>query len=328
MQAVLEYTEAGLQPGTRIGSYKLIKHIKQGGMSTVYLGYHIFTRAYVAIKVVDGYCADREMLYREREITQALQHEHIVPCLDAGLYGRYYYLVMPYYQGGTLEDMLNESVLTLEEACTVLEQLTSALTYIHSLGILHRDIKPTNILFDQDYNLYLSDFGIAAWLGEKPLHNGHVMGTAQYIAPELFEGYLDERSEVYSVGILLYEMLTGYLPFDGPSDWKICLHHLETQPLAPSLCNPSIPRPVEQVILRALEKDPRQRYQTVEDLLHAFQKALEAPTFLMQLSAKCLQHFERLGDVLLRSKLRGEDVANNPLFVDDIGYSSGQQPQR
>src|SRR5205085_3407121 len=100
-----------------------------------------------------------DMLYREIEIMQALEHEHIVPCLEAGQYGRYHYLVMPYLQGGTLEDMLAGGVFTPEEACNVLEQLTSALAYMHSLGLLHRDIKPTNILFDQDYNLYLSDLG-------------------------------------------------------------------------------------------------------------------------------------------------------------------------
>ena len=95
---------------------------------------------------------------------------------------------------------------------------------------------------------------------------------------------MDERSEVYSVGILLYQMLTGYVPFDGPSDWKICLHHWETQPMAPSLLNPSLPRAVERVILRALEKDPHHRYQTVEDLLHAFQMALDAPSFFEHIS--------------------------------------------
>jgi len=279
-QAVLEYTEQTLQRETRIGPYRLIKHLKQGGMSTVYLGYHLFTKADVAIKVVDSSCVDLKMLNREREIMQALQHEHLVPCLDAGESGRYHYLVMPYLRGGTLEDMLDGSLLTLEEVCILLEQLTSALAYMHALGLLHRDIKPANILFDQDHTLYLSDFGIVTWLGERPGCDGHLMGTPHYIAPEILEGYVDERSEVYSVGIFLYQMLTGYVPFDGPSDWKICLHHRETQPMAPSLLNPSLPRPLERVILRALEKDPRHRYQTIEDVLHAFQEALEAPTFI------------------------------------------------
>src|ERR1700737_4563380 len=157
MQAVLEHTERTLQTDFHIGSYRLVKHLQQGGMASVYLAYHITTGSYVAIKVVDTYTADLKLLYREKEIIQALEHEHIVPCLDAGQDGRYSYMAMPYLRGGTLEDMINEKPLTAEEACLVLEQLTSALAYIHKLGILHRDIKPGNILFDQDYHVYLTD---------------------------------------------------------------------------------------------------------------------------------------------------------------------------
>jgi eukaryotic-like serine/threonine-protein kinase len=298
MQAILDHTQQTLQTEFQIGPYRLVKHLQQGGMASVYLGYHITTGSYVAIKVFDTLTADLKLLYREKEIMQALQHEHIVPCLDADQDGRYYYIVMPYLRGGTLEDMLIEKPLSLEETSIVLEQLTSALAYIHDLGVLHRDIKPTNILFDWNYNLYLTDFGIASWLGEKSQHNGRVMGTPHYTAPELFDGYVDERSEVYSVGILLYQLLTGSLPFDGPSDWKICMHHVETRPLAPTFLNPSIPRPVERVILCALEKDPRHRYQSVEALLHAFQNALEAPNFFgylsTQLQATCQKLRNRL----------------------------------
>jgi serine/threonine protein kinase len=286
MQAVLEYKEEVLQLGTRIGPYRLIKHLKQGGMSTVYLGYHILSRVFMAIKVTDSYTADLKMMYREMEILQALEHEHIVPCLDAGQYGRYHYLCMPYLRGGTLEDKLHEDLPTLEEACIILEQLACALAYIHSLGILHRDIKPANILFDRDNNLYLTDFGIVSWLGEKPGYDSHMLGTPHFVAPEIFDGCVDVRSDVYSVGVLLYQMLTGSLPFDGANDQEICQHQRETQPFAPSFFNPSLPCPIEQVILRALEKDPRRRYQTIEDLLHAFQMAFEAPTFSEYLSSQ------------------------------------------
>jgi serine/threonine-protein kinase len=307
MQAVLDQTEQTLQTEFHIGPYQLVKHLQQGGMASVYLGYHITTGSYVAIKVFDTLTADLKLLYREKEIMQALEHEHIVPCLDAGQDGRYYYIAMPYLRGGTLEDMLIEKPLSLQEASIVLEQLTSALTYIHTLGILHRDIKPTNILFDWNYNLYLSDFGIATWLGEKPQHNGRVMGTPHYTAPELFDGYVDERSEVYSVGILLYQLLTGSLPFDGPSDWKICMHHVETRPLAPSFLNPSIPRPVERVILCALEKDPRHRYQSVEALLRAYQNALEAPNFFGYLSTQLQSTCQKL-----RNRLSPETPSCQP----------------
>jgi serine/threonine protein kinase len=135
------------------------------------------------------------------------------------------------------------------------------------------------------------------------MNNGRVMGTPHYTAPELFDGYVDERSEVYAVGILLYQALTGTLPFDDPSDLKICLHHRETRPLAPSFINPSITRGVERVILRALEKDPRYRYQSVEALLHAFQRALEAPDFFGYLST----HWH-----ITREKLRSRRTPETP----------------
>jgi eukaryotic-like serine/threonine-protein kinase len=285
MQAVLEYTEDTLQIGTCIGPYQLMKRLQQGGMSTVYLAYHIPSRASVAIKIMNSNAVNPKMVYREIDVMQALEHKHIVPCLDAGTYGHYFYLVMPYLRGGSLEDMLTGNLLTLQETGIILEQLTSALAYIHSLGLLHRDIKPANILFDHDNNLYLTDFGIVTWLGEKPGYDGHMMGTPHFIAPEILEGQVDVRSEVYSVGILLYQMLTGFVPFDGPDD-QVCMHHCKTQPMAPSLLNPSLPRSVERVILRALEKNPRRRYQTVEDLLHAYKKAIEVSTLFKHFSSQ------------------------------------------
>ena len=283
MQAVLDSPESALRPGTRLGPYRLIKHLKQGGMSTVYLGCYLPTKVDVAIKVVNSSTVNLNMVYREIEIMQALEHEHIVPCLDAGTSGSDYYLVMPYYQGGTLANKLTGRFLTLEEVNVILEQLTSALAYLHAFGLLHRDIKPSNLLFDRANNLYLTDFGTVSWLGEKPGDDGHLMGTPHYMAPEICEGYVDERSEIYSVGILLYEMLTGDVPFDGPTD-QIYLDHWKTPPMAPSLLNPSLPRPLERVILRALEKDPRYRYQTIEDVLHAYQKAIATPAVFKHLS--------------------------------------------
>lgn len=309
MQGILEHTRQALQAETHLGPYRLVKHLQQGGMASVYLGYHLSRRVYVAIKVVDSSTADMRLWRREQEMMQALHHAHIVPCLDAGHDGKYAYLAMPYLPGRMLKDMLDESVLTLEEARVVLEQLISALASIHMLGILHRDIKPSNILFDRDDHLYLSDFGIASWIGEKPVHNGQVMGTAHYTAPELFfAGYVDERSEVYSVGILLYHLLTGSLPFDGPSYWKICLHQRETLPLAPSFLNPSLPRSVERVILGALEKDPRHRYQTVEELLRAFQKALDAPTLFANLSLRWQAACQKLRACLAPETADGQPV--------------------
>ncbi|HZS76789.1 MAG TPA: serine/threonine-protein kinase [Ktedonobacteraceae bacterium] len=283
MYSVLEAKETQLYKGTRISDYRLHSVLKKGGMSTVYLGYNVYTQERVAIKMVASDSPHLEFFTREVYFMQAMNHDCILPCLDAGQYGPYHYMVMPYLGGGTLEDLIEERPLTLEETQILLEQLSSALSYMHAHGIVHRDIKPTNILFDENYLLYLADFGISSTLGEKPIHNGQVMGTAQYIAPEVLDGYLDERSDIYSVGILLYQALTGHLPFDGENRWKICLQHKEQKPLALSIYNPAIPHAVEQVILRALEKDPNARYQSMKELFAAFQKALE-PSLLEKLA--------------------------------------------
>jgi serine/threonine protein kinase len=293
MDAVLDRTENQIHKGAYFGPFRLLSPLKKGGMSSVYLGYDLRTGQRVAIKLVSNYSPHLAYFYRERQIMQSLRHDSIIPCLGAGRCGMYYYLAMPYVGNRTLEDLIEEQPLTLEEADIVLEQITSALAYIHSRGVFHRDIKPSNILFDGADRFYLADFGIASRRGEKVLHNGHVMGTAQYIAPEIFDGQLDERSEVYAVGILLYQMLTGHLPFDGENQWKICVQHKEEKPLFPSFYTPSLPRSVEQVILRALEKEPRRRFQTMEELYGAYQKALR-PSFSNQLATSLRQVGQRV----------------------------------
>src|SRR5579859_5351693 len=127
---------------------------------------------------------------------------------------------------------------------------------MHEHGLLHRDIKPSNILLDEDGYLYLADFGIAAIIDEETIVNGRVMGTPIYMAPELYQGYGSESSDIYAMGILLYEMLTGFVPFDGENAIDICRKHLYEQPMPPSLINTTLPRAIEQVVLCAMEKEP------------------------------------------------------------------------
>ena len=293
MYPVLAPAEMRLGAGRRLGPYRLLSTLKRGGMSTVYLGYHLRTGQRVAIKVVESDSPYLEYLYREIHIMQALHHDCILPCIEAGRFGLYHYLVMPYLGGGTLQDLIEDRPLTLEEASILLEHLTSALAYLHARGILHRDIKPSNIFLDEASLPYLADFGIASRLGEGCVRHGQVMGTAKYMAPEVFEGQVDERSEVYAVGILLYQMLSGHLPFDGENWWKMYRQHKEEPPLCPSFYTPSLPRGVEQVIVRALEKDPHHRFPSMEDLFAAFQKAL-APSFFDQLTSRLHQASQQI----------------------------------
>ena len=273
-----------LQAGTRIGHYRVRRHLTQSGMSTLYLGYHEHTQQLVALKIIDLARGNRNHLRdqfeHEAQVMSLLHHEHILPLLDVGYEGNYAYLVMPYISGGTLQERLAQEVLSIEEAGSILEQLASAVHYMHEHGLLHRDIKPGNILLDEDGYLYLADFGIATIIDEETIVNGRIQGTPIYMAPELCQGYASTSSDIYAMGILLYEMLTGFVPFDGEDAVDICRKHLYEQPMPPSLINSVLPRAIEQVILCALEKEPTFRFQSTQHLAYAYTQALHAPTML------------------------------------------------
>ncbi|GAC1565458.1 MAG: hypothetical protein PVS3B3_31920 [Ktedonobacteraceae bacterium] len=269
-----------LTRGTRFGSYIIRRLLQQGGMSSVYLAYDEYTYTTVVIKVmkIEGNPAEESeqlaQFRRERRIMRSLRHEHILPLLAAGRQGTYAYLVMPYMQGGTLEDRLKQGPLAPEEAHTLFVQLADALQYMHSYGILHRDIKPANILLDDNGLVYLADFGIASYTDESAIgSNGHVMGTPIYMAPELCYGHASVSSDIYALGILLYQMLTGQVPFEGADSWSVCIRQIEEQPMYPSSLNPKISQTSEQVILCALEKDVTLRFATIAAFTDAYEKA-------------------------------------------------------
>ncbi len=269
-----------LARGTRFGSYVIRRPLQQGGMSSVYLAYDEYTCTTVVIKVMEihsDFSEESEQLAQfrnERRIMRSLRHEHILPLLAAGRQGSYAFLVMPYMQGGTLKDRLEQGPLSPDEAHTVFAQIADALHYMHSYGILHRDIKPANILLDYNGAVYLADFGIASYTDESAIeHNGRVMGTPIYMAPELCYGHASVSSDVYALGILLYQMLTGQAPFEGTDSWGVCMRQIEEQPMHPSSLNPTISQAVEQVILCALEKDVALRFAMVTTFANAYEKA-------------------------------------------------------
>ena len=264
--------------GSKLGRYELRFCVAQGGMSEVYLGYDRRVRRYVAIKVLYG---SNEPFIRRFEhealAIGALTHEHILPLYDFGEQRPWYYLVMPFVEGGTLRDYLaKREHLTLEEAGSFLEQIASALQHAHDRGVLHRDVKPSNILLRPDGHAYLADFGLArAKLdAASHSHSGAMIGTPEYMAPELSNGQNDQRSDIYSLGIILYQMLTGRVPFTADSPVGVTLKHLQTPPPPPSQFNSDIPLAIEDVILTALAKAPEERYQEASELAAAFKKTL------------------------------------------------------
>ena len=263
--------------GIQFQHYQIQRLLNHGGMSTVYLAIDKQRQQEVAIKMVHGSHVDNsERFQREIEIVRTLTHEHILPILDSGTYDDWYYMVMPYVEYGTLQDRIERQLFTQDEAGIILEQIADALQYAHEKGIIHRDIKPTNVLLRDDDSVYLADFGVAKTLDadNSLTRTGAMIGTPKYMAPELAFEPATTVSDVYSLGVLLYQMLTGRVPFDGATPLQTLQKHLEEQPVPPSLLNPAIPHSVEQVILCAMNKDPRLRFQTPREIARAYNAAL------------------------------------------------------
>jgi serine/threonine protein kinase len=251
-------------------------------MSEVYLGYDRRLRRKVAVKVLYGSSEPFVRRFeREALAVGTLSHDHILSLYDFGEQRPWYYLVMPYVEGGTLRDYLQQrQQLSLEEAASFLYQIASALQYAHDHGVIHRDVKPSNILLRLDGHAYLVDFGLAKAKieAETLTHAGAMIGTPEYMAPEQSNGEHDYRSDIYSLGVVLYQMLTGRVPFSAESPVAVSLKHIQLPPTPPRQLNPSIPQAIEDVILKVLEKDPNERYQEARILAAAYKKALHQGT--------------------------------------------------
>jgi serine/threonine protein kinase len=271
--------------GKNLGRYKLKQLIGRGGMANVYQGYDPRFERDVAIKVFKR--QDEEMLkrfIREARMMASLRNSHLMPVYDTGedsIEGfPQYYIVMPFMSGGTLRARIRRSPLTLTEACRYLNEIADALDYIHSQGIIHRDIKASNVLLDDAGHCYLSDFGIARISTDETqlTSTGNVLGTVDYVAPELFEPHhkADVSSDLYSLGVLLFEMVTGQLPFRGDTQIVVVAMHMSKAPPMPRTFVPDIPPRVERVMLRALEKNPGRRYPSAIELADAFCQAVSS----------------------------------------------------
>src|SRR5437588_280052 len=266
--------------GTRLGRYMLLERLGHGGMSEVYLAYDERMHRNVAIKVVSSVHADYlESFHREAEAIGRLDHAHILPAYDYGEQVLWHYMVMPYIEHGTLRDRLLDGPLSLEETAILFEQIAGALQFAHDQGIIHRDIKPSNILLHNDHYAYLADFGLAKSVeaGSTITQTGNLLGTPEYMAPELSEGPATTSSDVYALGILLYQIVTGQVPFTGETPIAVYWKQIRDEPTPPSQINPALPRAVEHVILRALDKHPSRRYQSARELAQAYIQAITFP---------------------------------------------------
>jgi serine/threonine protein kinase len=267
--------------GDNVGPYKIIEQLGQGGMATVYKAYHASLDRYVALKALhpafgeDVTFATR--FQREARVVAKLEHPYIVPVYDYAQHEGRPYLVMKYIEGDTLKATLNKGPLSSAEIEKVVDSVGSALGYAHKQGILHRDIKPSNVLVTPDGEMYLADFGLAriAQSGESTLSSDMIMGTPQYISPEQAMGKkdLDAGTDIYSFAVMLYEMVVGQVPFSADTPFSIIHDHIYTPLPLPQTINPSVPEPVQRVLLKALAKERADRYETVGDLVAAFKAA-------------------------------------------------------
>lgn len=267
--------------GDNMGPYQIIEQLGQGGMATVYKAYHAALDRYVALKVLHtAFHEDKTFtarFQREARVVARLEHPNIVPVYDFSEHQSRPYLVMKYIEGDTLKARLSQGPLTSQEIEQVVNSVGSALGYAHQHGILHRDIKPSNVLLSPDGVIYLADFGLAriAAAGESTLSSDSIMGTPQYISPEQAMGKkdLDSGTDIYSFAVMLYEMVVGQVPFSADTPFSIIHDHIYTPLPLPMEINPQVPEPVQRVLLKALAKERKDRYATVEEMVKAFKNA-------------------------------------------------------
>jgi predicted Ser/Thr protein kinase len=247
--------------------YALETLLGQGGMATVYRGRDLRLGRLVALKLLHGYYADddeflQRFTHEAMSVATLSSHPNIVDVYDVGEDGDTHYIVMEYVEGNDLKTIIeNEAPLTTERALHIAEQVAEGLEFAHSRGFIHRDVKPQNILISADGRVRIADFGIAkSMLSTAVTRTGIAFGTADYISPEQAQGLsATPQSDLYSLGIVLYEMLTGALPFTGPNPMAVALQHIQQEPPSPRQINPSIPAAIEAFILRAIAKDPNRR---------------------------------------------------------------------
>lgn len=258
------------------GRYSVMHRVGEGGMANVYYALHIPLDCPVVIKVMHAHLARdadmRERFRREAESAAQLVHPHICAITDFGSVGDQVFLVMPYLARGTLADRINNRrSFPPERTAAIAAQVATALDYAHRHGLVHRDIKPDNILFDEDENALVTDFGIATGhFRARMTGTGNVMGTPHYMSPEQARGkLLDGRSDVYALGVVMYETLLGFPPFDGADGYSISYKHVTETAAAPDVVDSRIPPELSAIVMKCLAKRPADRYQRGNDLADA-----------------------------------------------------------
>ncbi len=306
--------------GDTIGAYRLVEQLGYGDMATVFKAHHAVLDRYVAVKVLSPLRKDDpdflERFRREAQAVAQLTHPNIVPIYDFAEHEDWPYLVMKYVEGESLHTRLAWGRLPVGDCARILGAVGRALAYAHQHGILHRGLKPSNILLETHGDVFLADFGMARIAGRAATGATAklVAESAEYASPEQLSGSetLDEHSDQYSLGVILFEMITGQLPFKADNALPVSQQHLSLLPPRPSELNPLVTPAMEDIILRALVKQPYGRFPTVTEMVEAFQRAAappRPPTAPIRLTPTPSSAFEDETTVLTPAQLHGKDIS-------------------
>jgi serine/threonine protein kinase len=273
---------------SKIGRYDVEKELAQGGMGLIFLARDPYIQRQVVVKVLmysrtldDVY---KEFFQQEAELIAALEHPCIVPVYDFGWHGEQPYIVMRYMSGGSLDDHLEKAELKLTEISHILKRVAEALDAAHAKNIVHRDVKLSNILFDSTGEAFLSDFGIAKSKTVSDDEGDWLVGTPAYMSPEQVKGkHVDGRSDIYALGVVLYRLLTGQLPFESDSTTALINAHVDLPIPDIRLIKANLPAVWQDVVGKAMAKDPEHRYTTAGDFARDVQEVVSGKWYLRKL---------------------------------------------
>ncbi len=321
--------------GKVIGSrYEILERVGEGGMATVYKAKDNILKRYVAVKVLrDEFITDEEFIRRfntEAQSAASLTHPNIVSIFDVGHEENIYYIVMELVQGKTLKEIINEDgVLPWKWSVNIAIQVASALETAHKNNIIHRDIKPHNIIITEDGIAKVTDFGIAKAVSNSTITAfGTTIGSVHYFSPEHARGgFTDAKSDIYSLGVVMYEMLTGRVPFDADTPVSIALKHMQEKPTPPIKLNPSIPFAINKIIMKAMEKDISLRYQNATELLKDLSLALKNPEGdFVKSNAESMQYTQRVPTLGEERKM--ESIENKTEYKEKTGGHVSSKPTK